>query len=204
MQVRICVFFLFPRFTKDLFRELIARQSNEELKKLLGFKGSCLLAPSEASIWTRFCEVDVVEVVSSLHNGLILPAVPVEVVRFEQHMNEPVRMHNIYKQAREQANQTENGGKVKRKDRVEIKCTTPKEQLLIEHRFAEGISFTIADIILYPLLKIIFQHCGQMLPHFPLTSTWFSEVRLKIIILDQYFIFCLLRLMFLMKAVQGF
>ncbi|EDV31237.1 uncharacterized protein Dana_GF15257 [Drosophila ananassae] len=157
-------------------RELIARQSDEELKKLLGFKGSCLLAPSEASIWTRFCEVDVVEVVSGLHNGLILPAVPVEVVRFEQHMNEPVRMHNIYKQAREQANQTENGGKVKRKDRVEIKCTTPKEQLLIEHRFAEGISFTIADIILYPLLKIIFQHCGQMLPHFPLTSTWFSEI----------------------------
>ncbi|KAH8240571.1 hypothetical protein KR026_000183 [Drosophila bipectinata] len=157
-------------------RELIARQPNEELKKLLGFKGSCLLAPSEASIWTRFCEVDVVEVVSGLHNGLILPAVPVEVVRFEQHMNEPVRMHNIYKQAREQANQTENGGKVKRKDRVEIKCTTPKEQLLIEHRFAEGISFTIADIILYPLLKIIFQHCGQMLPHFPLTSTWFSEI----------------------------
>ncbi|KAH8324199.1 hypothetical protein KR074_001343 [Drosophila pseudoananassae] len=157
-------------------RELIARQPNEELKKLLGFKGSCLLAPSEASIWTRFCEVDVVEVVSGLHNGLILAAVPVEVVRFEQHMNEPVRMHNIYKQAREQANQTENGGKVKRKDRVEIKCTTPKEQLLIEHRFAEGISFTIADIILYPLLKIIFQHCGQMLPHFPLTSTWFSEI----------------------------
>ncbi|XP_017029546.1 glutathione S-transferase C-terminal domain-containing protein homolog [Drosophila kikkawai] len=157
-------------------RELIARQPNEELKKLLGFKGSCLLAPSEASIWTRFCELDVVEVVSGLHNGEILESVPPEVVRFEQHMNEPVRMHNIYKQAREQANQTENGDKVKKRDRVEIKCTTPKEQLLIEHRFAEGISFTIADLILYPLLKIVFQHCGQMLPHFPLTSTWFSEI----------------------------
>ncbi|XP_017116404.2 glutathione S-transferase C-terminal domain-containing protein homolog [Drosophila elegans] len=157
-------------------RELISRQSNEELKKLLGFKGSCLLAPSEASIWTRFCEVDVVDVVSNIHNGQILDSVPPEVVRFEQHMNEPVRMHNIYKQAREQANQTENGGTVKRRERVQIKCTTPKEELLIEHRFAEGISFTIADLILYPLLRIVFQHCGQMLPHFPLTSTWFSEI----------------------------
>ncbi|EDW29291.1 GL18497 [Drosophila persimilis] len=157
-------------------RELIARQPNTELRKLLGFKESCLLAPSEASIWTRFCEVDVVDVVSRLHEGLLLKAVPDEVVRFEQHMNEPVRMHNIYKQAREQANQTENGAKIKRKHRVQIDGRTPKEQLLIEHRFAEGISFTIADLILYPLLRIVFQHCGQMLPHFPLTSTWFSEI----------------------------
>lgn len=108
------------------------------------------MAPSEASIWTKFCEVDLVAVVSKLHSGQVLEFVPQEVVRFEQHMNEPVRMHNIYKQAREQANQTENGGKVKRRERVQIKCTTPKEELLIEHRFAEGISFTIADIILYP------------------------------------------------------
>ncbi|XP_034669363.1 glutathione S-transferase C-terminal domain-containing protein homolog [Drosophila subobscura] len=157
-------------------RELIARQPNTELRKLLGFKESCLLAPSEASIWTRFCEVDVVDVVARLHDGLLLEAVPEEVVRFEQHMNQPVRMHNIYKQAREQANQTENGAKIKRKHRVQIDGRTPKEQLLIEHRFAEGISFTIADLILYPLLRIVFQHCGQMLPHFPLTSTWFSEI----------------------------
>ncbi|XP_068140087.1 glutathione S-transferase C-terminal domain-containing protein homolog [Drosophila tropicalis] len=158
-------------------RELIGRQSNVELSKLLGFKNSCLLAPAEASIWTRFCEVDVVQAVSRLLEGQELTSVPLEVVRFEKHMNEPVRMHNIYKQARDQANQIDtNGPKIKRKERVVIDCSTPKENLLIEHRFAEGVSFTIADLILYPLMKIIFQHCDHMLQYFPLTSTWLSEI----------------------------
>lgn len=169
---------IFIAGTCAVCRELIARQPSAHLRQLLGFKGSCLLAPAEASIWTRFCEVDMVNLVSQLQGEeLQLREVPVEVVRFEQHMNQPVRMHNIYKLAREQANQTEYGVPVKRKERVLIECSIPKEQLLIEHRFAEGISFTIADLILYPLLRLVFQHCAQMLPHFPLTSTWFSEVR---------------------------
>jgi len=68
-------------------RELIARQPSAQLQQLLGFKGSCLLAPAESSIWTRFCEVDVVTLVSQLQSGeLALREVPVEVVRFEQHM----------------------------------------------------------------------------------------------------------------------
>ncbi|KAH8392295.1 hypothetical protein KR215_005271 [Drosophila sulfurigaster] len=169
---------IFIAGTCAVCRELIARQPSVQLRQLLGFKGSCLLAPSEASIWTRYCEVDVVNLVSQLQQGeLPLREVPLEVVRFEQHMNQPVRMHNIYKLAREQANQSANNGlPVKRKERIQIECTTPKEQLLIEHRFAEGISFTIADLILYPLLRLVFQHCAQMLPHFPLTSTWFSEI----------------------------
>ncbi|EDW64821.1 glutathione S-transferase C-terminal domain-containing protein homolog [Drosophila virilis] len=168
---------IFIAGTCAVCRELIARQPSAHLRQLLGFKGSCLLAPAEASIWTRFCEVDMVNLVSQLQGEeLQLREVPVEVVRFEQHMNQPVRMHNIYKLAREQANQTEYGVPVKRKERVLIECSIPKEQLLIEHRFAEGISFTIADLILYPLLRLVFQHCAQMLPHFPLTSTWFSEI----------------------------
>ncbi|ALC38707.1 CG10428 [Drosophila busckii] len=163
---------LFIAGTCAVCREIIARQPNEELRELLGFKASCLLAPAEASIWTRYCEVDVVNLVSQLQlQGLNNQEVPVEVVRFEQHMNQPVRMHNIYKLAREQANQG-----LKRKERVLIECSTPKEQLLIEHRFAEGISFTIADLILYPLLSLVFEHCPQMLLHFPLTNTWFAEL----------------------------
>ncbi|XP_030384592.1 glutathione S-transferase C-terminal domain-containing protein homolog [Scaptodrosophila lebanonensis] len=157
-------------------RELINRQPNAELCKLLGFKSSCLLAPAEASVWTRFCEVDVVNAVSQLHDGGMLEEVPNPVVRFEQHMNEPVRMHNIYKQAREQANQSENDSKCTRKGRIVINCSTPKEELLIEHRFAEGVSFTIADLILYPMFRLVFQQCPQMLSHFPLMSTWLCEV----------------------------
>ncbi|XP_004531393.1 glutathione S-transferase C-terminal domain-containing protein homolog [Ceratitis capitata] len=163
-------------------RELVARQECPERRKLLGFKGACLLAPAESSIWTRFCEVDVVaalnRLLSTLTAGETLEDIPKEVSRFERHMNEPVRMHNIYKTAREQHAQhqklNKNGSKKCKK--VVFDSSVPKEQLPIEHRFAEGISFTIADIILYTLMRLIFKHCVGMLVHFPLINTWLTEI----------------------------
>lgn len=161
-------------------RELVARQECVERRKLLGFKGACLLAPAESSIWTRFCEVDIVDamnqLLSTLHSGGRLDEIPKEVPRFERHMNEPVRMHNIYKTAREQAQQQNSGAGTKKKYKVILDCSVPKEKLPIEHRFAEGISFTIADIILYTLIRLIFKYCKDMLVLFPLTSTWISEI----------------------------
>lgn len=166
-------------------RELISRHAiDDSQRSLLGFKESCLLAPAEASIWTRFCEVDVIKTVSRLlyqkEKGIEILEVPLEVSRFERHMNEPVRMHNIYKLAREKANSMENSNgtktKNKKKGKVIIECSIPKEKLEIDHTFAEGISFTIADLILYPCMRLIFQHCAGMLRYFPLTNTWLSEV----------------------------
>ncbi|XP_067624627.1 glutathione S-transferase C-terminal domain-containing protein homolog [Eurosta solidaginis] len=164
-------------------RELVARQDCAEQRKLLGFKGACLLAPAEASIWTRFCEVDIVNAISLLlsaeDGGELLEEIPKEVPRFERHMNEPVRMHNIYKTAREQAQQQDysiNATKVPKRGKVRVDCSIPKEQLPIEHRFAEGINFTIADIILSTFMRLIFQHCEDMLVHFPLINTWLNEI----------------------------
>ncbi|XP_036328454.1 glutathione S-transferase C-terminal domain-containing protein homolog [Rhagoletis pomonella] len=161
-------------------RELVSRQECPERRKLLGFKGACLLAPAEASIWTRFCEVDVVDAISrllcTLESGDALDEIPKVVPRFERHMNEPVRMHNIYKTAREQAQQQNKLPGDKKKGKVIFDCSIPKEQLPIEHRFAEGIAFTIADILLYTFMRLIFRNCDDMLVHFPLINTWLSEI----------------------------
>ncbi|XP_054745160.1 glutathione S-transferase C-terminal domain-containing protein homolog [Anastrepha obliqua] len=161
-------------------RELVARQECPERRKLLGFKGACLLAPAEASIWTRFCEVDMVDAIScllcTLDSGKIVEDMPKVVPRFERHMNEPVRMHNIYKTAREQVQQQNKCDGLKKKGKIILDCSVPKELLPIEHRFAEGITFTIADIILYTFMRLIFCHCEYMLVHFPLINTWLSEI----------------------------
>ncbi|XP_037822665.1 glutathione S-transferase C-terminal domain-containing protein homolog [Lucilia sericata] len=165
-------------------RELIARHPIAAHRKLLGFKESCLLAPSEASIWTRFCEVNIVQLLADLLKSIErsegYSEMPVECARFERHMNEPVRMHNIYKLAREKANQevTATSGKVekKRKNKIKIDCTVPKESLAIDHTFAEGVDFTIADLILYPCMRLIYHCFPQMLQQFPLTNTWLNEI----------------------------
>uniref|UniRef100_A0A1A9WL01 Glutathione S-transferase C-terminal domain-containing protein homolog n=1 Tax=Glossina brevipalpis TaxID=37001 RepID=A0A1A9WL01_9MUSC len=162
-------------------RELVAHQENLEIRKLLGFKENCLMSPSETSVWTRFCEVDIVKALKHLllchsHKESV-KEIPVEVVRFENHMNEPVRMHNIYKLAREQANQIKHQRSNNIKNaKITIDCKIPKEELEIEHKFAEGVLFTIADLILYPCLRLIFHLSRNMLENFPMTSLWFKEV----------------------------
>ncbi|XP_061398185.1 glutathione S-transferase C-terminal domain-containing protein homolog [Musca vetustissima] len=155
-------------------REIVLKYGTEASRKLLGFKESCLLATTEASIWTRFCEVNIVaglsDVLKSIEGKCCLTELPVECVRFENHMGEPVRMHNIYKLAREKAN-------VESKKKVTIECTTPKDQLSIEHTFVEGVQFTIGDLILYPCVRLLFIGCGlSLLDSFPLTKNWFANV----------------------------
>lgn len=155
-------------------REIILRHPYAEMRKLLGFKESCLLAPSEASVWTRFCEVDIENALSEIlkctEKGGVLVDLPAECVRFENHMSCSVRMHNIYKLARERAN-----GESQKK--VTIECQkVPKEQLDIEHKFAEGVNVSIADIILYPSIRLIYHYCDGMLAYFPLTRRWMEEI----------------------------
>lgn len=88
-------------------RNLI-KNADECYIDLLGFKGSTLMAPSEASIWTKFCEVDIFEctkqilqlrAIKSSSNQII--DLQDELIRFESHMAEPIRMHNVYKHARD-------------------------------------------------------------------------------------------------------
>ncbi|KAG8040605.1 hypothetical protein G9C98_002601 [Cotesia typhae] len=73
--------------------ENIDMNVNPDYRNLLGFKESCLLAPVEASTWTRYCEIELISTLKYLSNEEIdnLTELPVDVARFEVHMSQPVQ-----------------------------------------------------------------------------------------------------------------
>ncbi|XP_022822712.1 glutathione S-transferase C-terminal domain-containing protein homolog [Spodoptera litura] len=76
------------------------RIPEEHEEGLLGFRHSCLQAPNEVSIWTKFCEIDMIKAMQEITNAVELKELPKHLVRFEHHLRKPVRVHNIYKVAR--------------------------------------------------------------------------------------------------------
>ena len=64
--------------------------------ELLGFQQGCLSAPQEVSTWTKFCEVDIHSpLVQLLREDIPAKHLPEDISRFESHLKQPVRMHNI-------------------------------------------------------------------------------------------------------------
>lgn len=114
---------------------------------LLGFRRGSLAAPAHCSPWTRFCERDVPAAVSEwLAAGDRTAPLPGEVWRFEHHLRQPPRVHNVWKQERRAAERTP-GASVpsgwRRADHITHLC----------HDYAEGPLLTIADLLLYPCIK---------------------------------------------------
>lgn len=164
----------------------LVKHANEKHAYLLGFKGSCLVAPAEASIWTKFCEVDIFEctrhILQLIANDSVVNTMlqlPNDLVRFESHMAQPIRMHNVYKLARdldkerqkqddlslklkklsveeetgsEEQQKTGVGQKkyTKKPKTKKIASGAPIESLNIAHKYVEGTEMSIADVILYP------------------------------------------------------
>lgn len=95
-------------------RGMIKFARSGQHERLLGFKGACLLAPSEMSVWTKFCEIDIIECTKKVLNVCSAGefnensadgkqgtcVLPEAFGRFESHMGQPLRMHNVYKFAR--------------------------------------------------------------------------------------------------------
>lgn len=157
---------------------------------LLGFKNGCLQAPAETSVWTKFCELDVISAINSILY-LIDPKcsfypidLPSVFWRFEQHLNQPVRVHNIYKIARNQAKErlkqsfVVDGPQASCSDQVQeigekLSDTNIKEasakirqagqitssvamaDLDIAHTFAEGQHLTLADLLLFACFNLV-------------------------------------------------
>ena len=93
----------------------------DALDKLLGYQRGCLQACAESSIWTKFCEVDMIkmvclleamilglnkdaissgvdnEVAGSLSSTGRIYEIPKDLLRFEYHLSRPVRIHNFRK-----------------------------------------------------------------------------------------------------------
>lgn len=151
-------------------RLLIKKSDKPDVRALLGFREACLLACSESSIWTRFCEVDMIAttkkiVLNDFFSGDKF-CLPEDVARFEYHMSKPVRMHNVYKAAREKNNDKD------------IKSSVPIEELNLTHLYGEGTAMTLADVILFPCYKILLNKCPKSLLQnkIPLTIKWFLQM----------------------------
>lgn len=170
---------------------------------ILGFRRGCLQAPNEVSIWTKFCEVDLVKTTKEILKLNSLQEVPVNLVRFENHLRKPIRVHNVFKLAREikkkeflqsnsnDQNQEKGESENVKKERVAkarkwkssvskaftIDSSVKIQDLDISHQFAEGPFLTLADIVLTPLYYIIVNAVGEKFESLlPLTSKWFKNV----------------------------
>nr|CAD7442174.1 unnamed protein product [Timema bartmani] len=143
---------------------------------LLGFRHGCLMACSESSMWTRFCEVDMIGTVKDLilnieklNNVVFLPE---DIVRFETHLAQPLRVHNIQKK-------TQDHFKSLHKKSSNSNLNDCQENIsVLEHTFAEGPLMTLADIVLLPCFYIVLETIRSVYlqQYLPLTLKWFQLV----------------------------
>ncbi|GFU42390.1 glutathione S-transferase C-terminal domain-containing protein [Trichonephila clavipes] len=80
----------------------LAKYPDHYTKALLGFRGGCLVACAENSLWTKFCELQlprsVSEMASTINKNVEnVISIPESLVLLEAHFNRPVRTHNILK-----------------------------------------------------------------------------------------------------------
>ncbi|XP_026466318.1 glutathione S-transferase C-terminal domain-containing protein homolog [Ctenocephalides felis] len=158
----------------------------ENIAKLLGFKNACLMSPNEASMWTKFCEIDMISALKSViqsigcnfNNGSF--SIPKDVARFEHHLGQPVRLHNIYKVAQDLL-----------KDKKITSETVPRnltsdsgakvDQFPLTYKYAEGIEMTLSDVIIFPYFYILFHYVSlQILSEkMPLIINWYKQISLE-------------------------
>lgn len=148
----------------SVVRFIVKQSNNPKIRQLLGFRDACLVACSESSIWTRFCEIDMPNTVNYLLNkSLSISCIPPDILRFEYHLNQPVRIHNVYKIAREQ-----------NKDNS-IKSSTPLKDLNLTHKYGEGPFMTLADATLFPSFHVIFTLIGDKIKAIiPKSIIWYE------------------------------
>lgn len=187
----------------------LVKKSDKRHGHLLGFKGACLMSPSEASIWTKYCEVDIVQCTKDMLQWRTIDDtvtcsrtidLPEELVRFESHMSKPIRMHNVYKLARDREKEKLKQDKLnsqfqeisiadttkapRKLSKVQkIASGTPIDSLNIDHKYAEGTERSIADILLYPhfwiarkVLTSLAKDTQTISTFLPLTHKWLHAV----------------------------
>jgi len=174
---------------RQVVKGAVEQSSGHRCRSLLGFRQGCLMACAESSVWTRFCEVDIVSTVKDLMCKDFLPnlvTLPEDVARFEIHMGQPLRIHNIHKKNQDYINSK---GSTHLNSKKGIRCNTEGKhtemgqnlEIELEHSFAEGPLMTLADVILFPCMHIILQTVRNVYlqPYIPLTVQWYERVKLE-------------------------
>lgn len=132
--------------------------------QLLGFKENCLMSPSEVSLWTNFCEREMISCAERLRMASGQVQFPVEMMKLELDLANPVRVHNVYKVARDKKNDQS------------IKSGS---ELDLEHKYCHGNEANLSDVMLYSIYKLIFTSAvdiEDVKDIIPLTVKWFNNM----------------------------
>lgn len=133
--------------------------------QLLGFKENCLLAPSEVSNWTNFCEREMVKCTEHLQESSGEVQFPLELIKLERDLANPVRVHNIYKVVRDKNND---------------KSIKSGSKVSLEHKYCHGDEINLSDFMLYAIYKLIFSYVNfSSVDILPLTHKWFKNMELE-------------------------
>uniref|UniRef100_H3DKZ9 Glutathione S-transferase C-terminal domain-containing protein n=1 Tax=Tetraodon nigroviridis TaxID=99883 RepID=H3DKZ9_TETNG len=159
---------------------LEADPSRKDVLALLGFKKTCLKACAEVSKWTRLCEIDIPSAVEEhlkMPAGLQTQPPP-SILTLERRLGEPVKVHNDDKirrqKLKEQQQLSEKGSDsdpsplelraalakmsvesvptLTTRENSEIRKVRTTELPPLEHLFAEGLYFTLTDVVLLPCI----------------------------------------------------
>jgi len=172
----------------SVIRYLLVNFGDDRARQLLGHNQTTLSAPAEVSVWTKFCEVDLPaathkllkDLVSGPANGRVGKSLaiqlPPELAKYEAHLQQPIRMHNIRK--RMQSEKFVGSGGT---DDPIIEFARS------QHKFAEGPDCLLSDAILFVHYYLIYQEaCGGKTQSasftdlfgrdLPLTCQWFERV----------------------------
>ncbi|KAK8746668.1 hypothetical protein OTU49_017132 [Cherax quadricarinatus] len=148
-------------------------------KNLLGFRGGCLQACAEVSVWTKFCEVETITTLKSVFRGHYFSSekiiLPEDMLRYEHHLQYPPILHNALKKKQEYIKSTFQDKNAQKK-----LCQKKLSELpQLEHKYAEGLDMTLADIILYASFHIIISKVQTFVDVedvFPLVTKWYKLI----------------------------
>lgn len=146
----------------------IAQFSGNE--DILGFKRGCLAAPSEASVWTKFCEIDILRFLEEfMGTEDEVTRLDDQLARFEMHLKQPVRIHNMGKVV-----QDLNKLRLAEKDDQSLE-KDENDALVIKHQFVEGPRMFLADLILFSVFYFVFRRIPKNILRdiMPLTVKWY-------------------------------
>ncbi|KAK0086342.1 hypothetical protein PV325_003349 [Microctonus aethiopoides] len=146
-------------------RQIVKFSSHSACKiDLLGFKNSCLMACSETSIWTKYCEVDLISLLNTFN---VIDELPIDLARFEFHLSEPLRLHNIHKYSNSKRYQA-------------VSNIYPKTHNGIpDHIYAEGCTMSLADIIIFVCIHCLLNYYSKtdVFALLPLTAEWYERMK---------------------------
>nr|SVE91135.1 EOG090X0615 [Daphnia sinensis] len=157
-------------------RHLMKESDDPVVVKSLGFRGNCLQAPAECSLWTSFCEVQMVQstiLFLAQQQKQDVVEIPAVLAKLEEHMKQPIRMHNVVKRC--QKDQPQSAGQLKQEEIQKLAGS------LLEHCYVEGPDMTLADLLLFPCIILLADRLSelgvQLADHLPRISAWLTRMK---------------------------